>query len=79
MISIKNIKDSQFIQSILYLVCEYLDELNLNDQDRFELCKTLSTNNTLNHQVSENIRLQILNIIFKSYLKNQDHDTYNYS
>lgn len=72
MINQKGVKQSHFIHSVLFLLSEYLNEVNLSDYQKYQFCKYLVESEDLNKKAIESLRLQILNIIFKAALKNQD-------
>lgn len=68
----------KFIESVLFVLCEYIDDMGLNDKEKYSLSQDL-INNTKDLLLSEAIRIHMLNLVFKCYLKTEDRVTYDYA
>eukprot|EP00347_Sterkiella_histriomuscorum_P003692 403363311 len=68
----RDMYQSHFIQCVFFILSEYQHELDFSDQQKFQICKDLLDSDYLSKKVVESLRLQVLNIVFKAALKNQD-------
>lgn len=66
-----------FAETMLYIVCEYLDDLNLDPHQRLSFIQELlSMDDVWMGKASENLRLSLCNLIFKCYLRDPEQSVY---
>ena len=63
--------ECQFVESLIYLVSEYIDELKITKEEIFSFVKALvSLDEIWIKKSSEKIRLSLVTLVFKCYLRN---------
>src|SRR4051794_35920920 len=69
--------DCSFVQSMIYILCEYIDDLDLPKVQKLKFIDDkLNQDDGWINKASEHIRLSLTNLVFKFYLRDPEEPKY---